>query len=84
MKKGGSLTHYWRHTGNKLIIFINYFRQAQYKMKNELLNSVDINVGISEQLPLLSETKKDKVSPQMSPDIKIINVRSHINHNFGS
>ena len=53
-------------------------------MKNKLLNSVDMNVGISEQLLLLSETKKDKVSPQMSPDIKRIDVRSQSNHNFAS
>ena len=53
-------------------------------MKNKLLNSVDMNVGISEQLPLLSETKKDKVSPQMFPDIKRIDVRSQSNHDFAS
>ena len=53
-------------------------------MKNKLLNSVDMNVGISEQLLLLSEAKKDKASPQMSPDIKSIDVRSQNNHNFAS
>ena len=53
-------------------------------MKNKLLNSVDMNVGISEQLLLLSETKKDKGSPQMSPDIKRIDVRSQNNHDFAS
>ena len=41
-------------------------------MKNKVLNSVVMDVGISEQLPLLTKTKKDKVSPQMSPDIKRI------------
>ena len=53
-------------------------------MKNKVLNSVVMDVGISEQLPLLTKTKKDKVSPQMSPDIKRINVRSQSNHNFAS
>ena len=45
-------------------------------MKNKVLNSVVMDVGISEQLPLLTKTKNDKVSPQMSPDIKRIDVRS--------
>ena len=53
-------------------------------MKNKVLNSVVMDVGISEQLPLLTKTKKDKVSPQMSPDIKRIDVRSQNNHNFAS
>ena len=53
-------------------------------MKNKVLNSVVMDVGISEQLPLITKTKKDKVSPQMSPDIKRINVRSQSNHNFAS
>ena len=53
-------------------------------MKNKVLNSVVMDVGISKQLPLLTKTKKDKVSPQMSPDIKRINVRSQSNHNFAS
>ena len=52
-------------------------------MKNKVLNSV-MDVGISEQLLLLTKTKKDKVSPQMSTDIKRINVRSQSNHNFAS
>ena len=53
-------------------------------MKSKVLNSVVMDVGISEQLPLLTKTKNDKVSPQMSPDIKRINVRSQSNHNFAS
>ena len=36
-------------------------------MKNKVLNSVVMDVGISEQLLLLTKTKKDKVSPQNVP-----------------